>query len=65
MFFVTVQADRIQRLEDEQKMSLDQTGCHVKERSPVGRGRGRGRSVVGEGAKGVGHVAEHNVNHGR
>lgn len=59
-----MQADRLQRAEDEKKFLADRKSHQMKDRGHSGRGKGR--SVFGEVAKGVGLItAEHQANHGR
>ena len=59
-----MQADRLQRAEDEKKFLADRKSHQMKDRGHSGHGKER--SVFGEVAKGVGLItAEHQANHGR
>lgn len=64
LHYFTMQADRLQRAEDEKKFLAEQKSHHMKDR---GHSRhGKERSVFGEVAKGVGFItADHQANHGR
>lgn len=64
MCYVIVQADRLQRAEDEKKFLAERKSHQMKDRGHSGCGKER--SVFGAVAKGVGLItAEHQANHGR
>lgn len=58
-----MQADRLQRIEDEKKARSEQQLRQMKGKDHAGRGKGR--SVFGEVAKGLGLISEHKATHGR
>jgi len=55
-------ADRIQRTEDEKK-AAEEKCQQIKDRNQAGRGKGR--SLFSEAAKGIGLISEKEDNHGR
>lgn len=57
-----MQADRIQRIEDEKARSQQQVN---QMKGMDHTGRAKGRSVFGEVAKGLGLISEHKATHGR
>lgn len=62
-YYKTVQADRIQRAQDERKANSERE-IHQME-GDNHKGRGKGRSVFRQVAKGLGVISEHKATHGR